>query len=86
MFRVTTGCGFESLAVQLKITNCLSNETLNRGPVSRRYTPSTLKNQAEFSVVLTGRLAQQVERRTREHNVTTGCGFDSPAGQLKITN
>ena len=33
MFRVTAGCGFESPAGQLKITNCLSDETLNRGPV-----------------------------------------------------
>ena len=44
-------CGFESPAGQTKITNCLSDETLNRGPVWRCYTPSTLKNQAEFSVV-----------------------------------
>ena len=34
-----------------KIINCLSDETLNQGPVWRCYTPSTLKNQAEFSVV-----------------------------------
>ena len=33
MFRVTTSCGFESLAVQLKINNRLSDETLNQGPV-----------------------------------------------------
>ena len=34
---------------------------------------------------LTGRLAQLVERRTREHNVSGlyRCGFESPAGQLK---
>ena len=34
-----------------KIIDCLSDETLNRGPVWRCYTPSTLKNQAEFSVI-----------------------------------
>ena len=28
-----TGCGFESPASQLKNTNCLSDETLNRGRV-----------------------------------------------------
>ena len=34
---------------------------------------------------LTGRLAQLVERRTREHNVSgLRCGFESPAGQLKL--
>ena len=35
---------------------------------------------------LTGRLAQLVERRTREHNVSGlyRCGFESPAGQLKL--
>ena len=35
-----------------------------------------------------GRLAQLVERRTREHNVSGlyRCGFESPAGQTKITN
>ena len=34
----------------------------------------------------TGRLAQLVERRTREHNVLGlyRCGFESPAGQLKL--
>ena len=34
----------------------------------------------------TGRLAQLVERRTREHNVSGlyRCGFESPAGQLKL--
>ena len=33
-----------------------------------------------------GRLAQLVERRTREHNVSGlyTCGFESPAGQLKL--
>ena len=54
MFRVTTGCGFESSASQLKKKkniNCLSDETLTLGPVWRCYTPSTLKNQAELSVV-----------------------------------
>ena len=37
---------------------------------------------------LAGRLAQLVERRTREHNVSGyyRCGFVSPAGQLKIIN
>ena len=32
------------------------------------------------------RLAQLVERRTREHNVSGlyRCGFESPAGQLKL--
>ena len=36
----------------------------------------------------TGRLAQLVERRTREHNVSGlyRWGFESPAGQTKITN
>ena len=35
---------------------------------------------------LTGRLAQLVERRTREQNVSGlyRCGFESPAGQLKL--
>ena len=34
---------------------------------------------------LTGRLAQLVERRTREHvSGLYRCGFESPAGQLKI--
>ena len=33
MFRVSTGCGFESPAGQLKHSNSLSDETLNRGPV-----------------------------------------------------
>ena len=39
-------------------------------------------------IKLTGRLAQLVERRTREHNVSGlyKCGFESPAGQLKIIN
>ena len=34
----------------------------------------------------TGRLAQLVKRRTREHNVSGlyRCGFESPAGQLKL--
>ena len=34
----------------------------------------------------TGRLAQLVERRTREHNVSGlyRCGFKSPAGRLKL--
>ena len=34
----------------------------------------------------TGRLAQLVERRTPEHNVSGlyRCGFESPAGQLKL--
>ena len=47
----TPGCGFDSRAGQPKITNCLSDETLNRGPVWRCYTLSTLKNQVELSVV-----------------------------------
>ena len=36
--------------------------------------------------IATGRLAQLVERRTREHNVSGHykCGFESPAGQLKL--
>ena len=35
---------------------------------------------------LNGRLAQLVERRTREHNVSGlyRCGFESPAGQLNL--
>ena len=34
----------------------------------------------------TGRLAQLVEHRTREHNVSGlyRCEFESPAGQLKL--
>ena len=38
------------------------------------------------TVDVTGRLAQLVERRTREHNVSGlyRCGFESPAGQLKL--
>ena len=37
-------------------------------------------------IYITGRLAQLVERRTREHNVSGlyRCGFESPAGQLKL--
>ena len=35
----------------LTIISCLSDETLNRGPVWRCYTPSTLKNQSGVSVV-----------------------------------
>ena len=39
-----------------------------------------------IDVKITGRLAQLVERRTREHNVSGlyRCGFESPAGQLKL--
>ena len=37
--------------VNLTVINCLSDETFNRGSVWRCYTPSTLKNQAELSVV-----------------------------------
>ena len=37
--------------VNLTVINCLLEETLNRGPVWRCCTPSTLKNQAERSVV-----------------------------------
>ena len=33
MCLVTTGCGFECLVGQLNITDCLLDETLNRGPV-----------------------------------------------------
>ena len=38
--------------------------------------------------VITGPLAQLVERRTREHNVLGHyrCGFESPAGPLKLVN
>ena len=43
--------------VNLTFINCLSDETLNRGPVWRCYKPSTLKNQAELSVVLSCILA-----------------------------
>ena len=64
MFGVTTGCGFKSPAGKLKITDCLSDEMLNRGPVSRCYMPSTLKNQAEFSVVLSCILALSPEQLT----------------------
>ena len=48
---VSTGCELESPAGQLKIINSLSDETLNQDPMWRCYTPSTLKNQAEFSMV-----------------------------------
>ena len=39
-----------------------------------------------FLLTVTGPLAQLVERRTREHNVSGlyRCGFESPAGQLKL--
>ena len=37
--------------VDLTITDCLSDETLNQYPIWRCYKPSTLKNQAELSVV-----------------------------------
>ena len=33
--------------VKLTIINCLSDETLNRGPVLRCYTPSTLNQSVE---------------------------------------
>ena len=40
----------------------------------------------ETSYFFAGRLAQLVERRTREHNVSGfyRCGFESPASQLKL--
>ena len=43
-------------------------------------------SQINSSLRLTGRLAQLVERRTREHNVSGlyRCGFESQAGQLKL--
>ena len=46
----------------------------------------TMKTSEPPPPPLTGRLAQLVERRTREHNVSGlyRCGFDSPAGQLKL--
>ena len=39
-----------------------------------------------FQADITGRLAQLVERRTREHNVSGlyRCGFESLAGQLRL--
>ena len=37
--------------VNLTITNCLSDETLNGDPICLCYTPSTLKNQVELLVV-----------------------------------
>ena len=48
--------------------------------------PRYIKNIYIMRDTLTGRLAQLVERRTREHNVSGlyRCGFESPAGQLKL--
>ena len=43
--------GLIPVLVNLTIINCLSDETLNRGPVWRCYTPSMLNNLAELSVV-----------------------------------
>ena len=43
--------GLITVLVNLTIIDCLSVETLNRGPVWRSYTPSILKNQLELSVV-----------------------------------
>ena len=42
----------------------------------------------EIQFFLAGRLAQLVERRTREHNVSGHyrCGFESPAEPTKIIN
>ena len=51
------------------------------------FLASTYINQSTPNLVtITGRLAQLVERRTREHNVSGlyRCGFESPAGQLKL--
>ena len=47
---------------------------------------SLLKSRPNGSAKNTGRLAQLVERRTHEHNVSGlyRCGFESPAGQLKL--
>ena len=58
--------------------------TIKRDLISfpvRVYLGSVFK----YRVRLAGRLAQLVERRTREHNVSGHyrCGFVSPAGQLK---
>ena len=45
-----------------------------------------IKAVSDLGFKKTGRLAQLVERRTREHNVSGlyRCGFESPAGQLKL--
>ena len=43
--------------VNLTTTNCLSDETLNRGLIWRGYTPSALNNQTELSVVSSSILA-----------------------------
>ena len=50
--------------------------------VNNRYIRSPRRVYLELS----GRLAQLVECRTREHNVSGlyRCGFESPAGQLKL--
>ena len=49
--------GFDSRAIQsysLTVTNCLLDATLKRGPVWLCYKSSTLKSQAELSVVSSG--------------------------------
>ena len=43
--------------IKLTIINCLSDETLNWGPMWQCYTPSTLKNQTELWLVLSCILA-----------------------------
>ena len=48
---------------------------------------SLVKNMFNATLIkVTGRLAQLVERRTREHNVSGlyRCGFESLASQLKL--
>ena len=53
-----------------------------------RYTDFTLNYLRDVCPLLTGRLAQLVERRTREHNVSGlyRCGFESPGWPTKIIN
>ena len=55
-------------------------------PLLQAWLPPDLNTIPDKCADYTGRLAQMVERRTREHNVSGlyRCGFESPAGQLKL--
>ena len=72
---VEKGLCTKSLHVN-RVVSCVQNDIQKIGykTINDKHTPGT------------GRLAQLVERRTREHNVSGlyRCGFESPAGQLKL--
>ena len=57
--------------VNLTISNCLSDVTLNRGRVRRCCTPCKIRKETDGALnSLPADIAQSVERRTREHNVS----------------